>query len=179
MEEEKKKPSRSQTFVAAVLKRCECDRAFAANLRRADNPDTEHYAYGPLAAFGIALERDGERRPFALIGAGLSRSKAARDGSLGLGEALRRCVASADQGEARLRRLLACRGQEEACRMVRPLLSLIAARGVPLCHARLLEDLLAFRLEEARRRICLRWAREFYGTAAAPADAGEDCPCDS
>ena len=93
MEEEKKKPSRSQTFVAAVLKRCECDRAFAANLRRADNPDTEHYAYGPLAAFGIALERDGERRPFALIGAGLSRSKAARDGSLGLGEALRRCVA--------------------------------------------------------------------------------------
>lgn len=178
MEEETRK-QQSQAFVAAVLERCERDGGFAANLRRADNPATEHYAYGLLAAFGIDLERDEERRPFALIGAALSRIKAARDGSLGLGEALRRCVESADQGEARLRRMLACRRQEEACGLARPLLSLIAARNVPLCHARLLEDLLDFHSDndEARRRICLRWAREFYG--AASGDAGEERPCDS
>ena len=74
------------------------------------------------------------------------------DGGGDLGEALRRCVESEEQGGARLRRMLACRRQEEACRMLRPLLSLIAARQAPLSHARLLDDLQAFRFEEARRR---------------------------
>lgn len=133
----------------------------------ADNPDTEHYAYGILSRFGIDLENDGERRPFALIGAALSRRDAARDGTLGLGAALRCCVESEDQGEARLRRILVCRRQDELCRVLRPLLSLIASREAPLCHERLLDDLLKFRFEHARQRICLRWAREFYGTISA------------
>lgn len=168
--------TRSQRFVAAVLERCAQDKGFAARLRRADNPDTEHYAYGLLAAFGISLECDEERRPFALIGAALSRSAGDRDGSLGLGEALRRCVESEEQGGARLRRMLACRRQEEACRMLRPLLSLIAARQAPLSHARLLDDLQAFRFEEARRRVRLRWAQEYYGTTP-PGEDGENDPC--
>ena len=91
---ENKELTRSQRFVAAVLARCREDKGFAARLRRADNPDTEHYAYGLLVAFGIALERDGERRAHALIGASLSRGKREQDGTLGLGEALRRCVRS-------------------------------------------------------------------------------------
>lgn len=162
-----KEETRSQRFVAAVLDRCAQDRGFAACLRRADNPDTEHYAYGILSRFGIDLENDGERRPFALIGAALSRRDAARDGTLGLGAALRCCVESEEQGEARLRRILVCRRQDELCRVLRPLLSLIASREAPLCHERLLDDLLKFRFEHARQRICLRWAREFYGTISA------------
>lgn len=176
---EDKEQTRSQRFVTTILKRCREDKGFAARLRRADNPDTEHYAYGLLVAFGIALERDEERRPHALVCASLSRSKCEQDGSLGLGEALRRCVEREEQGEARLRRMLACRTQGEACRMLRPLLALIAARDVPLCHARLLDDLLAFRFDDARRRICLRWAQEFYGKLApavsAPDREGDVC----
>ncbi len=168
---ENKEQTRSQRFVDTILTRCREDKSFAARLRRADNPDTEHYAYGLLVAFGIALECDEERRAHALIGASLSRSKRERDGTLGLGEALRRCVEKEEQGEARLRRMLACRTQDEACRMLRPLLALIAARDMPLCHARLLDDLMAFRFDAARRRICLRWAREFYGRLAPAASA--------
>ncbi len=177
---ENKKQTRSQRFVDAVLARCREDKGFAARLRRADNPDTEHYAYGLLVDFGIALERDGERRAHALIGASLSRGKREQDGTLGLGEALRRCVESEEQGEARLRRMLACRTREEACRMLRPLLALIAARDMPLCHARLLDDLLAFHFDDARRRICLRWAQEFYGklVPAESAPGGKEDACD-
>ena len=168
---ENKEQTRSQRFVAAVLARCREDKGFAARLRRADNPDTEYYAYGLLVAFGIALERDGERRAYALIGASLSRGKREQDGTLGLGDALRRCVESEEQGEARLRRMLACRSQEEA---------LLASRNMPLCHARLLDDLLAFHFDDARRRICLRWAQEFYGkpVPAEPAPGGEEGACD-
>ena len=177
---EKQEQTRPQRFVTAILEQCTRDKGFAARLRRADNPDTEHYAYGILCAFGISLECDEERQPFALIGAALSRSKREHDGFLGLGKALRDCVDSEEQGEARLRRVLSCRRQEEACRTLRPLLSLIQAKDVSLGYARLLEELLAFRFEESRRRICRRWAQEFYGkTAPADTPAEEENPCAS
>ena len=173
---ESKEPTRLQRFVAAMLEQCARDKGFAARLRRADNPDTEPYAYGILCAFGVDLERDEERRPFALIGAALSRDKRGRDGDLGLGEALRRCVEYEEQGAARLRRLLVCRRQEEVCRLLRPLLSFLAAKEAPLCHARLLDDLLAFPAEHARRRIRLRWAQEYYGhDVEAETEEGEAC----
>lgn len=176
---ENKEPTRSQRFVAAVLARCREDKGFAARLRRADNPDTEYYAYGLLVAFGINLEDNRERRAHALIGTSLSRSKREQDGTLGLGKALRNCVESEEQGEARLRRMLACRTQEEACRILRPLLSLIAARDIPLCHARLLDDLLVFHFDDARRRICLSWAQEFYDKRVPePAPGREEGVCD-
>ena len=68
---ENREPTRSQRFVADILEQCARDKGFAARLRRADNPDTEPYASGILCAFGVDLERDAERRPFALIGAAL------------------------------------------------------------------------------------------------------------
>ena len=60
------------------------------------------------------------------------------------------------------------------------LLALIAARDMPLCHARLLDDLLAFHFDDARRRICLRWAQEFYGklVPAESAPGGKEDACD-
>lgn len=156
-------PTRLQHIVTAILEQCAQDKGFAARLRRADNPDTEPYAYGILCALGVDLERDAERRPFALIGAALSRDKRGQDGDLGLGAALRHCVEDEEQGAARLRRLLVCRRQEEVCRVLRPLLSFLAAKETPLCHARLLGELLAFPSDDARRRIRLRWAQEYYG----------------
>lgn len=174
---ESKEPTRSQRFVAAMLEQCARDKGFAARLRRADNPDTEPYAYGILCAFGVNLERNEERRPFALIGAALSRDKRGRDGDLGLGEALRHCVEDEEQGAARLRRLLVCRRQEEVCRLLRPLLAYMAAKEAPLCHARLLDELLDFPSEKARRRIRLRWAQGYYGhdVEDETAEKGEAC----
>lgn len=172
---EEKKEQQARRFVTAILERCQEDKGFAACLRRADNPDTEHYAYGVLAGFGIDLENDGVRRPYAVIAASLSRSRRDQDGDLGLGAALRGCVEREDQGESRLRRMLACRTTEELCRMLRPLLTFIDARDAPLCHARLLDEMLSFRFEEARRRTRLRWAQEYYKRSASDEDeqAGE------
>lgn len=172
---EDKKEQQARRFVTAILERCREDKGFAACLRRADNPDTEHYAYGVLAGFGIDLENDEERRPCAVIAASLSRSRRDQDGDLGLGEALRDCVKNEEQGESRLRRMLACRTTEELCRMLRPLLTFIDARDAPLCHARLLVQMLNFHREKARRMARLRWAQEYYGRAASDADeqAGE------
>lgn len=156
-------PSRSDCFVAFVLERSRNDTGFAARLRRADNPDTEYQSWDTLAAFGVNLERDAERLPFALIGAALCRLKPERDGNASLGAALRSCFEeSADQGEVRLRRLLTCDSPEEACRVLRPLLGLLAAKAQKtLCFARLLNELLYF-CGPTRERIKIRWAQDYY-----------------
>ena len=156
------KDSRPQRFVEEILNRCLKDKGFAAQMRRADNASTEFFSYAILCSFGIDLERDEERLPYALIGASLSRSKAAHDGDLGLGEALLRSVTTQDQGEARLRRILACQTQQELCLILRPLLNFLLSRGVMLKYTQLLVELIAFRYEKARTRICLRWAQQFY-----------------
>ena len=154
--------TRAQRFVSWTLARCAQDPGFAACLRRADNPDTEHYALGALCVFGVDVENDAERLPFATVGAALCRRKSEQDGGLGLGAALRACCEDAEQGNPRLRRLLACDGVSELCRILRPMLSLVSAKGADLCHAALLDDLLAFRQDARRRRVKLRWAREYY-----------------
>lgn len=173
--------SREERFVAFVLDRSREDAGFAARLRRADNPDTEYQSWDILTSFGVSLERDAERLPFALVGAALCRFKPERDGVASLGEALRSCFededngAVANQGGARLRRLLACDSSEEACRIVRPMLALIAARTKKtLGFARLLNELLRFG-GPFRERIKLRWAQDFY---SGRKDFGEDSEAD-
>lgn len=160
---EEQQPSRSDRFVAFVLERGRNDTGFAARLRRADNPDTEYQSWDTLATFGVNLERDAERLPFALIGAALCRLKPERDGNASLGLALRSCFEeNIDQGTVRLRRLLTCDSPEEACRVLRPLLGLLAAKAQKtLCFARLLNELLLF-YGPARERIKVRWAQDFY-----------------
>lgn len=164
--------SRSARFVAHVLARGNEDTGFAARLRRADNPSTEYQSWEILARFGIDLQRERERLPFALIGAALCKAKPEIDGNAGLGGALASCYLgdSDNPGEARLRRLLACSSLREACQTLRPILTLIAGKATQkLCYGRLLDNLLYF--DSAHNRdIKLRWAKDFYdyGKRALP-----------
>ena len=59
-----------------------------------------------------------------------------------------------------MRRLLGCDSVKEACVILRPLLSLIASRGVRLGYGQLLNELVYFGDGE---RIKAKWAVDFYG----------------
>ena len=93
----------------------------------------------------------------------------------GLGASLRSCFGDDEaQGSIRLRRLLACQTTEEACRILRPMLSLITAKAAkPLCFATLLEELLYFE-SNGQERIKMRWARDFYSLPNEPKAAEGD-----
>lgn len=164
-------PDRAEAFISTVLSRCGKDKGFAARLKRADNPATEAQSWGMLAQFQVNLENDRERLPFALIGAAAARAQISSDGQAGLGIALRGCFEDMEQAAPRLRRLLACDSTEELCRVLRPLLQLLAQRGRPLCYSRLLRDLLWF--SNGGQRVKLRWAQEFYGQPAADENGQE------
>lgn len=170
---EKALPSREERFVAGVLKLCAENKGMAARLRRADNPATEYQSWELLATYGIDLEQERERLPFVSVAAAISKAKAERNGSLGLGRAIAACYENgnaSDQAKARLRRLLACDDLVELCRILRPVLSLIDSKvGQGLDYIRLLKQLRRFPFNAQQVRA--QWAQEFYGQAA---DAGEE-----
>jgi len=165
--------SREERFIQSVISRCEQEKGVAARLRRADNPATEYQSWELLATYGVDLEREQERLPFATIAAALAKAKADRNGSLSLGRAIIACFdgdPESKQAKARLRRVLACHDLPELCRILRPLLTLISSRvDQPLDYVRLLRQLRFFGIASRRgdnqwlQNIKAQWAQEFYG----------------
>lgn len=155
------KKTKGNAFVEFVLRRLNQDTAFGAALRRADNPSTEYQAWEYLAGW-CDLEKEWERRPFAVVASALARAKPTSDGHMGLGRAIAACFEEgkeSDSAKAKLRRLLACDTVTEICSILRPILSLIESRSVPLNYGELLDDLLWFKAERTK----VRWATDFYG----------------
>jgi len=163
-----RKPDRGRDFVDYIISRHQADKGVRAALTHADNPATEYQCWDILAGFGVDLEHENQRLPFATVAAAIARAKVERNGTLPVGKAIARCYEegnTSDQAKAKLRRLLACDSVAEVCRILRPLLRLIESKvGVGLDYASLLNDLLWFDHEESRDRIKARWAQSFYGT---------------
>ena len=161
MSDTQKKETRGQAFTRFIIDRMQ-DNGVAAALRRADNPNTEYQSWDTLAAFNIELDKPWQRLPFATIAAAMAKAKAEKIGEIKMGQAIARCYEDgrdSDQAKAKLRRLLACDSVEEACRILRPLFSLINARGnISLDYASLLNDLLYWNNQATKSR----WAQDFY-----------------
>lgn len=152
-------------FVAATIERCREDKGLAARLRRADNPATEYQSWEWLATWNVDLERPWVRLPWATLAAAIARAKPERNGKLRLGQAIGACFPDdrkGDQARMRLRRLLACNDTAEACRVLRPTLTLIESRvAQPIDYTRLLVQLRRFHF--AGDSVKAQWAQEFYG----------------
>nr|HIL74688.1 type I-E CRISPR-associated protein Cse2/CasB [Rhodospirillales bacterium] len=163
MSESIKKETRGQAFTRFIIDRLQ-DKGAAAALRRADNPATEYQSWEILAAFNIDLDKPWQRLPFANIAAAIAKAKIESNGAIGIGQAIACCYEDgkeSDQAKTKLRRLLACDSVEEACRILRPLFSLIASKGnTPLNFGGLLDELLKFYWDS--QAIKLRWAQDFY-----------------
>lgn len=164
--QDKPQPSREERFVQGVIKRCTNNKGVAARLRRADNPATEYQSWELLVAYGVDLEKDYERLRFTAIAAAIAKAKCTENGTLRLGSAIAACFADKqrkDQGSSHLRRLLACDGLPELCRVLRPLFSLIDSRvKQQLDYVRLLEQLRRFNFNA--QKVKAQWAQEFYSS---------------
>lgn len=162
--------SKRQAFVDDIIKRCQVDNGLRAALKRADNPATEYQSWEVLAGYGVNLEFESQRLPYTTISAAIARTKSEKNGSIKIGFAIARCYEdgnASDQAKAKLRRLLACDSVPEVCRILRPLFSLIDAKGnFALDYVSLLDDLLRFGYDESKIQIKARWAQDFYGKSA-------------
>ena len=161
---------RTKNFVDYIIQRVQTHKGDAAALRRADNPNTEYQAWEILAGFGVQLDNENQRLPFATIAADIARAKPEFNGKSAIGQAIAKCYDDgnqSDQAKAKLRRLLACDSTAEACRILRPLLTLIESKtNLTLDYASLLNDLLWFSHDDSRQKIKARWSQNFYGKQA-------------
>lgn len=166
MSQPTEKKSKSERFVNLTIERCQQDNGLAAALRRADNPDTEYQSWEYLVAF-VDLNQADQRLPYASIAAAIAKAKVSQNGTTPIGRAIAQCYEDdnqSDQAKAKLRRLLACDRVGEACRILRPLFSLIDTKaGARLDYSRLLNDLLFFNFDPQRTKS--RWAMDFYRRA--------------
>lgn len=174
MQEPEIKKNREDNFVEYVSRIAQNDTGFAAKMRRADNRDTEDYAWEILAGWGIDLQNDFERLPYALVGAAICREKNMTVGEKGIGALLAEsCGENSDQGGARLRRLLACDNVREACMVLRQIVRLLQARKPgELSYSRLLKDLMYFTRGGAER-VKQGWAMDFYNVVSPRKKADE------
>ena len=160
-------------FVQSIISRISVDKdkACRAALCRADNPSTEYQSWEYLASF-IDISNPSIRLPYATIAAAIAKATPKDDGTGGIGKAIASCYSdgnASDQAKAKLRRLLACDSLEEACRIIRPLLSLIESKSsTNVNFTRLLRELLKF--NEDDQGVKSGWAQDFY----RPSSEGEE-----
>lgn len=163
-------------FVDAVMQRCQQDKGLAARLRRADNPATEYQSWDFLARHGVDLEKPWQRLPFMTVAASVAKAQVEHNGSLKLGQAIALCYDKGrdnDQAVAKLRRLLACQELAEVCRILRPLLTLIASRvAAPLDYVTLLGQLRRFGFYG--ESVKTQWAQAFYEQPQAAARSQDE-----
>ncbi|MFA7114824.1 MAG: type I-E CRISPR-associated protein Cse2/CasB [Candidatus Omnitrophota bacterium] len=164
------KKKRGEQFVDFVISRIQIDNAFRAALSRSDNPATEYQAWEYLAHW-CDLGKEWERRPIATIAAAVAVEKPLKDGYSGIGKAIASCYDDRDQAKTKFRRLLACDSVNETCKILRPLLRLIALKAKKtLSYGKLLNELLYFGDGE---KIKVQWANDFYGRRNNDSDYSE------
>lgn len=159
------------SVVQSVFLRMKSDSAFRAALKRADNPATEYQSWEYLADYGVQLDKDYVRLPYATVFAAMAKSGMESDGIYGLGQAL--CAAydwdkESEPARSKLRRIIACSDVAELCSVLRSVLQFIASKNVPVCYQNLLNDLIYFGDGE---RVKSKWAQQFYGTNS---ESGEE-----
>ena len=166
-------------FVDYVIKQVQDknDTAFRAVMRRADNPNQCSAAWEYLVPF-CDLSKDYQRLSFALVGAAIARKKPEKDGTQGLGAALRHiCKDDADVNREarRLRRLLACNSALELIPVLRPIVQYIQSKdGTSIWYLQLLKDLLNWDSNpRERERTKIEWTRQYYHRQSIPAKTGE------
>jgi CRISPR system Cascade subunit CasB len=145
----------------------------SAALKRADNSSTEYLSWEYICPWCKDFKNPYERTPYLVVAAAVSRRKPDKDGVLGMGKALACCYpdgVKSDPAKSRLRRLLACSNGLEACEIIRPVLSLLASKGVSVCYASVLNDLLYF-----GERVKIQWATDFFGRQEG-SDDRDDVP---
>ncbi len=156
-------------FVNDVIEKCSGDKGFAAHLRRADNPATEYQSWEILAYYGVDIEKEYQRLPFALVGAAIAKAKVTQNGKVKIGMAIARCYEDGSESSparARIRRLLACEELSEVCRVLRSILSLVHSKTEqPIDYIMLLQQLLRFNWD--RKRVQVQWAQDFYSRGTA------------
>lgn len=177
-------------FVNRIKERIGRSNKAAAELRRGDSKITEHMSWPHLFAVSYDLpsnEIEKNRIAYQTIAAAIARTKFTESvpedqESEESGKKLGVVLAAIKQHEhvgddespldIRLRRLIGCSSVKEVCRVLRPLLSLLRARGYgeKLDYVHLLYQLKWFDYPDSREKTKIEWVSDYYGGKKGASD---------
>lgn len=162
MEENQKPKKTSEAFVSYVTSKLAWDKSFSAKLKRADNPNTEHFAWDVILPWCHSAD-ESHRKIFGLIGASMARKRVLTDGALSLGFAIAKIEKGSENfNSARLKKILSCHDSVQLCYYLRPIIRQIESNKLNLCYEQLLNQLLFFDLYPDRQK--KKWAKDCYKT---------------
>ena len=150
---------RSDDFVSYLFSLKGKDKGMLASFKRADNEAYEWKTWQVLRRF-VDLERDDERRTFALVGACIAKSKQTVNGTVCLGRAFR--IAAGDEGgnySPCFMRVLSAESLDELLVILRPSLAYLTNQCGNLDFCGILADVLSFKYR--RDSIRVRWAKDY------------------
>ncbi|NOQ36537.1 MAG: type I-E CRISPR-associated protein Cse2/CasB [Methylococcaceae bacterium] len=138
-----------------------------------EHPQKQRKSFHYLASFYIDFDSPNAWLPYATIATAIAKAEAKENGVVGIGRALARCYGLSEKGDnkeietqavKKLHRLLACDSTSEVCRVLRPLFSLIEAKGLAqtIDYISLLRELEGFNVDWSREKSKEYWTRDFY-----------------
>ena len=157
--------TRETGFAEYVFSRKEKDSGFRACLKQASSDSLEWKSWAIIQRFVTDLSNESERKAFVLIGSSIAKSHAVRNGNVGLGKAFAIASRKAgynDEFPPRFMRVLSCTSVSELIDVLRPSLSFLDSKMIPLDYGEILSDILRFRYgEEAIINVKARWTADF------------------
>lgn len=157
--------TRETSFAEYVFSRKEKDSSFRACLRQAASESLEWKSWAFIQPFLHDLSNENERKAFVLIGSSIAKSHAEKNGNIGLGKAF--AIASKKSGEKdefppRFMRVLSCTSISELIDVLRPSLSFLDSKMIPLDYGEILADVLRFKYGEDKIiNVKAHWAADF------------------
>lgn len=143
--------TRETSFAEYIFSRKEKDSGFRACLKQAASDSLEWKSWTIIQRFVPDLSNENERKAFVLIGSSIAKSHAKSNGNVGLGKAF--AIASKKSGEKdefppRFMRVLSCNSISELIDVLRPSLSFLDSKMIPLDYGEILSDVLRFKYGE-------------------------------
>lgn len=157
--------TRETSFAEYIFSRKEKDSGFRACLKQAASDSLEWKSWTIIQRFVPDLSNENERKAFVLIGSSIAKSHAKSNGNIGLGKAF--AIASKKSGEndefpPRFMRVLSCTSISELIDVLRPSLSFLDSKMIPLDYGEILSDVLRFKYgEDAIIDVKAHWTADF------------------
>lgn len=159
--------SRTDDFVDYIFERIGYDKGFRAELRRADGSISEWKVWPLIQRFFGRVDNELERKTYVLIASAIAKSGQAKNGSVGLGTAMR-LVSKEEKNEfpIRFQRILSSDNLDDLLRVMRSTLQFISSKGICMDYKSLLKQLLEYKFENSRERIRYAWASDYLNVTA-------------
>lgn len=155
----------SESFVSYIVDVCKRDKGIRADLRRADSDALEWKAWQYIHVFLEDLEKDEKKRNIlVLIASSIASDTNPQNGNKKFGQAIRLIYPPPKeykQFPLRFARILSCDDIEELLLSMRPMIRLIASKGIKLDFAALMDDLLWFLQKEKQSDVKARWMQQY------------------